>query len=192
MIHALLLHDELARPGEQEPLWRVMSPTAMYGRVKLYNCSSNQEEWKELKEINDELVNDKLKIRRKGVPRVSLARQPDNELEVALQKVGEALREIKVLQSKHRISFNQAYKRARAAHDGSSDYWFPSRASAYRYAVHERNGTPLLQGDANKGNRKPRYGSEVVELICGYANGLLLQQDSSWTLRTLARTINLA
>lgn len=192
MTHALLLHDELVRPAEQKPQWRVLSPTAMYGRVKLYNCSSNQEEWKELSEINKKVVNDELRIRRKGVPRVGLASQPDEELEVALKKVGEALREIKDLQVQHGLSFNKAYDKARAQHDGSNDHWFPSRASAYRYASNKRNGTPMLRGDANKGNRTPRYSPEVVELICDYANGLFLQQDSSWTLRTLSNAINLA
>lgn len=169
-----------------------MSPTTMYGRVKLYNCSSNQEEWKELSEINKKVVDDELRIRRKGVPRVGLARQPDKELEVALEKVSEALREIKDLQVKHCLSFNKAYDKARAQRDGSNDHWFPSRASAYRYASSKRNGTPMLRGDANKGNRTPRYRPEVVQLICDYANGLFLQQDSSWTLRTLSNAINLA
>lgn len=192
MTCALLMHDELARPGAKDALWRVLSPHTLYGRVKLFNRSTGQEEWKELADIDDEIANDKLVIRRQGSPAVSLPKQPAPELEVALAKARAALGAIKAKQVKQSLSFHQAYEDARSSPEVAQQGWFPSRATAYRYAKRQRNGLPVLRGDANKGNRKARYPEEVVKLIVDYANGLFLQESSSWTLRTLCAAINLA
>lgn len=191
MTHALLMHDELAPPGARDVLWRVLSPHTLYGRIKLLNRSTLQEEWKELAQIRAQIANDELVIRRKGVPRVSLTKQDDAELEAELAKVGAALQEIRAYRKRHGVSLHQAYESLRATHAAQGS-WFPSRASVYRYNARQRNGLPVLKGNANKGNRTARYSKEVVALIVDYANGLYLQQDSSWTLRTLGNAVNLA
>lgn len=190
MIHQLLPMDELAAPGEQSPRWQVLDPHLVRGRVKLFNCLTNAEEYKLHSELNDALAACQLEIRRAGMPMLSAADQADPRLDVSTQRAMDALREIADIQRQCGVSFARAYVYARQSRKPDQVKDFPPRSTVYRYAKAVRNGLPPLRGHANKGNRTARYSDDIVQFIRQKAKAHYLVQASKWTLLKLTERVN--
>lgn len=192
MTGTLRHNDELSELGSETARWRVIELLPREGCLKLFDRERRVEEFKSLAEINNDIVDGKLILQRKDAPKVSVAAQADPKLDQAIQHAMTNVRAIEELQRKHGISMNQAYKMARQVplSDAENTAPFPSRASIYRYAKAKRSDLPPLIGDKNKGNRLPRYNSDVEDLVCRAANTLYLVQGSRWTLHDLTRYVN--
>lgn len=192
MRRSLRHNDELREQGHETARWQVIDPTPRDGWIKVFDRKEHQETYKPLSEIHDAIVDGRLALDRRGAPRVSAAAQADPALDTELQLAQACLRKVEQIQKKYKVSFRRACEIAEQEHNletGSTES-FPSRATLYRYAKANRNGLPLLRGDANKGNRLPRYNGQIVDLICSAANGLYLKPGAKWTIGDLAAHVN--
>lgn len=190
MIRKLLPNDELSLRGQSTARWQVIDPRPRCGRIKLFDCESHQEHYKEFSEVNDAIISGELFVRRENAPKFSAAAQNDPELDKQIQRAHRALREVEAVQKKYGLSLSKAYDRVLEQQGSEGRAEFASRPTLYRYAKARRSGLPPLRGDKCKGNRTARYADKVVELICDTANSLFLKEGSRWTLRNLTDRVN--
>lgn len=192
MTHALRYNDELCERGREAARWQVVDPVPRDGWIKLFDKKMHEEKFEALANINEAIVDGKLVLARKQAPRVSVPAQHDPRLDEALAQVMAQVRLVEQLQKKYQVSLAKAYVYAKQEYESAppASGPFPSRASIYRYAKAKRSGLPLLLGDKNKGNRKPRYSAPIRELIGRVANSQYLVQESTWSLQDLAAYVN--
>lgn len=192
MTRTLMYNDELREKGSEKTRWRVVESKLCDGYIKLFDREKHAEEFVLLSAINDDIIDGKLSLLRKNAPKLTAAAQDDPKLDQAIQCVMAHVRFLEDLQKKLGISMAQAYKIAtqKAATEVEMTTPFPSRASIYRYIKAKRCGIPPLAGDKNKGNRLPRYNSNITDLICRTANTLYLKQESRWTLIDITKYVN--
>ena len=168
MTRALRYNDELRELGSEKARWRLVELMPRDGCVKMFDREKLVEVVKALPAINKDIVDGKLILLRKDAPRLSAAAQNDPKLDKAIESAMYFIRGIEELRNLHCISVNQAYNMATLAptsKEGEASESLPSRASIYRYLAAKRNDLPILKGDKNKGNRRPRYSEDVVDLV---------------------------
>jgi putative transposase len=130
-----------------------------------------------------------LRLRRKGQPEVSAAKQADPDLDVALARATWVVREMRAYTRAQHVSARAAYEHARQKHAKECLAWpFPGLSTVYRYMNRDEKGLPALVGDANKGNRTRRRPAQVEELVCDIADTELLKTGSQWSIKAVART----
>lgn len=192
MTHALRYGDELCERGRDASRWQIVDPVPRDGWIKLFDKETHQEGYKALSDINDAIVAGILMLARKNGPRVSVPAQHDPTLDMAIAQVMEHVSQVERLKKKYQVSLAKAYALAREEHkgEGAARGPFPSRASIYRYIQAKRNGLPPLVGAKNKGNRNPRYGAAITELIALAASSRYLVPESTWSLNDLATHVN--
>lgn len=192
MTRTLRHNDELCEPGRETARWRVVDPRSIDGYIKLFDRDNHVEEYKLMSDINAGIIDGKYILLRKNAPKINVPAQDDTKLDEAIQRAMGHVRLIEKIQRKHGISLAGAYKMAmrESSIDTEDAMPLPSRASIYRYAKAKRNDMPPLMGDGNKGNRLPRYKSDIVDLVCWAANSFYLVQESRWTLVDLGKYVN--
>jgi putative transposase len=130
-----------------------------------------------------------LRLRRKGQPKVSAAKQGDPNLDAALARAMWVIREMRSYARAQRVSMSAAYEHALEKHAKEGLTWpFPGLSTVYRYLHRDLQGLPALVGDANKGNRTRRRSPDVEELACDIADSELLKTESRWSIKAVART----
>ncbi len=86
------------------------------------------------------------------------------------------LSDVRDYSARYDVSIHKAFFKVRDTHvsraGDQAEESFCSRATLYRRKAAIRDGRPALCGDANKGNRTPRYGEAVVELLASTAKTL--------------------
>lgn len=194
MSRTLLLHDRFAPPGNPDAYLEVLDPHPREGLIKVFDASLRTDKYVKVSPLLDDVYTGLLAVSRKGKPRLSLAAQPDcPALMERLNFVHKTMGRIHEIEANHGLSFRQAYQIASseyAATTTAESREFPSLASAYRYRQLERNGLPELRGDANKGNRHPRYSDEVINTIWMAAEQHYLKPHSSWSFKRLTEHVN--
>lgn len=191
MSRGLLPNDELSRPGEVNPRWQVLDPIPIRGHVRLFNCGTNAEEYVALSTLNQDIISGALVIHNARRPSVTVAAQNDQQLAARIQCVHAVLRDIDATSTKlGQKGIAAAYRLLLDGLPPELRNGFPSRASVYRYVKARAAGLPVLRGDANKGNRLPRYCDDLVRFIRVTAKHVYLVEGSRWTLRTLTRYVN--
>lgn len=192
MMRALMINDELRERGQATARWQVVDPKPRDGWIRLFDREIHQDQYKSLSAINDAIVDGRLVLCRSHAPRISVAAQNDPKLDRKLATARASVQRVEALQKRYQVSSAKAYDMARQEHASESDGLepFPSRATIYRHLKASRNGLPLLRGDANKGNRYPRYNTQITDLICQAAKSLYLKQESRWTLKDLTTHVN--
>lgn len=188
----LINNDELRELGGEKPRWRVVESMPLEQCIKLFDRENQIEVIKPMAGINNDIVSGKLVLHRKNTPKLSIAAHDDPELDKSIQRALASVKVIEKLQRKHGASFAGAYKIAKleGANGPEDGAPLPSLPSLYRYAKAKRNDMPPLLGNLNKGNRVPRYSTNIVDLVCWAANNLYLIQESRWTLIDLVKYVN--
>lgn len=79
MIRALFPNDELRLPGHSQPRWQVIDSHQRYGKIKLLDCTTHQERYTPLEEIEDDIIAGRLVVTRRGAPTRSVAAQNDGK-----------------------------------------------------------------------------------------------------------------
>lgn len=198
---SIRIHDEFFDTGATEPTF-VATEVGLPGhRVRVLHLADDQEQVVKTEILRLRISAGELQRRPHLTPRVPPARQQNPALEEATGLALQHLREVRNYSERYNLSFNQAYDRLRKARmstEGSPYAPLPSRATLYRHWAAERDGRPVLSGNANKGNRKPRYNEQVVDFIAETARTLHQQPYSRWGLAKLtefctlhARTLGL-
>jgi len=192
MSKRLLENDQLLAPGKEKPTWQVIDPKPRNGCIKLFDYEKNLDRYVELSTVNSAIVDGSLVLRRLGQPAVCAAAQNDPELGQIIGAAKAHVRTVQQIQKKYGVSLAKAY--ARAKHDAINgpgvDVSFPSRATIYRYVRNTIRDLPILRGAKNKGNRQPRYGKQIIELVQSLAKELYLFEASTYTLFKLQTHIN--
>lgn len=189
----LRYNDQLRELESDSARWRVIEILPIEGCIKLFDRELFVEVVKKLSDINQDVVDGKLLLQRDGAPKLTAAAQNDPKLDNAIKQALHFVEVIKSLQDQYDISVNSAYKMVINKPKIRKNvllYSIPSRASLYRYIAAKRDDLPILKGDKNKGNRVPRYGDEILDLICRTANTLYLTPGSRWTQRDLTDYVN--
>lgn len=190
MIRSLRRDDELFSPALAVVRWQVIDPRLRKGTFKAFDCVSLCEKYVSFEEINSAIISGELVLKRAGEPLHSAAEQNDPALDARLTAAKRALRDIAQLQRKLGVSFSSAYKITIDSLSEEERAKFPALSTVYRYEATHRQELPILRGNKNKGNRKPRFSDKVVELICDLANSHFLKPQSPWTLDDLAAYVN--
>lgn len=191
MTNELKVNDRLREAGTKEPQWEVVDPLPRRGWIRLFDLEKHKEEFRHFDEINGAISQGKWILERDGAPTVSPAAQDDPELERCTKEAMDHLALVEEIKKREKVSFNVAYFTAlKAFREQAPGHKFASRATLYRYACARRNGLPLLRGNKNKGNRKPRYATEVVQLITVEAESKFLVPGSLWRFNRLVKHIN--
>lgn len=178
------MNDLLKCKGEESPRWRVCEVLHIERCVKLFDRVRHLEEIRELAEINEEIIDGTLVLLRDKAPAVPTPLVEDPLFNASLQTAMDQIRAIEEVSKQQETSINKAY--LLACQNGN----LPSRATIYRRFAAKRDERPLLKGNACKGNRKERYGDEVIQLICKCASSLYLSPGSTWKLKSLHDFIN--
>ena len=187
MNKSLRKDDVLRVPGEDGARWSVIDPKPRDGWIKIFDYEEHKETYQPINSINQLIVAGKVVLDRKFAPAISPAEQNDPILEEKLGRAMEQINIIEKIQKNFKLTFAEAYEMARENElEGSC----LSRATLYRYARNKRNGLPLLRGSKNKGNRTPRYGEGVSELVMELANNVYLQRESRFTMKNLVDYVN--
>ncbi|AWB34740.1 Mu transposase C-terminal domain-containing protein [Orrella marina] len=191
MNRTLRVNDAICPAGSDLVLYQVVDPHPRGGSIKLFNLDKHQEDYIAWADINQALVDGTLVLKRKNAPRVSPAEQDDPKFAEELRTAMEQVKSIKAIQRKFNVSFSKAYAIATSdSRHAVTDIAWKSRATLSRYLISDRNGVPLLRGSKNKGNRTPRYGQAVVDLVVQSARTLYLRVGSRWALCDLVHYIN--
>ncbi|MVW71513.1 DDE-type integrase/transposase/recombinase [Bordetella sp. 15P40C-2] len=191
MSRYLRANDVLRTPGKNEQRWRVLSAFPLGGQIKLWDYQKSEEVYRSIRDISLDLVSGRIVQERKSMPTVCAASHNDPALDQQIRTALSQLHNVENLSRVLNLSFAEAYEVAKAdalAKDTSAV--FASRATLYRYRKRKRSDLPLLQGSLNKGNRRPRYGQQVYDLVVHAATTLFLQAESSWTMLGLTQYIN--
>ncbi|TPG24966.1 DDE-type integrase/transposase/recombinase [Variovorax guangxiensis] len=188
-------HDELFELGAAQPTLVVTKIGLPYQRVCVLNLARDQEEVIKLSELRDRISAGELIRRRPGDPRVPPAMQTNPALDKATAMAQAHLSRICQYSERYDVSIHQAYHAVRKSRvlvgaDATPPH-FPSLATMYRHLEATRNGQPILCGDANKGNRTPRYGEALVQLIVSNAKAHHQKPGSRWTVASLTRYCNI-
>lgn len=183
------IHDEFYEAGATEATFIVTESGLPGNRVRVLRLADDQEEVIKTEVLRLRVSAGELLRRPHLTPRVPPARQQNPALEDATDAALRHLHKVCDYSERYNLSVNQAYLKLRKAHISSSDEVantsFPSRATLYRYLSAEHQGRPVLCGDANKGNRKPRYNEQVVDFIAETARTLHQQPHSRWSFSKL-------
>ena len=194
MTHILLLKDRLVPPKNHDAYLEVLDPRPRDGCIKVFDATKRIDRYVEVAVLQDELHSGKLTLLRAGKPRVSQAMQyQDADLHKKVLFIKDVMRRIRTYQRRLEVSFAMAYQYAADAYREEATPEadpFPPQSTMYRYRKRELDGLPVLRGNANKGNRSPRYSQEVVNTICSLAELHYLVAQSRWTLESLADTVN--
>lgn len=192
MIRTLRTNDELAEFGSESVRWQVVDSTLRDGCIKLFDRVNHEEKYKTLSLINNEIANGQLILVNRSTPHISVAAQDDPDLDKKLRSAMEQMKRVDYVREKRGVSLAVAYTIAKDEYEKTpgSNKRFPSRATIYRHYAAKRNEVPLLKGNKNKGNRSPRYGDSVIDLVCTSAETLYLHPESRWCLRDLITYIN--
>lgn len=194
-MNALRPFDELAEAGTSEPVFVVTDIGLPRQRVRVLNVTTDQEEVVATDEIRRRVSAGELSIRRPGTPRFTPAMQKDPALDRATSAAFKYLNEIRLYCERYAVSAHQAFISVRETHasdhQNHADLSFPSRATMYRHMGALRNGQPVYVGDANKGNRTPRYSEEVIGLICQNAKAHHQKPGSRWSIGAITEYCNI-
>ncbi len=187
--HRLMKGDRLESPREPTSGWLVYNPELVLGQVELVSLKEKKKQLVDYRMINQQLISGELIQVREGTPAIAVARQGDKKLEENISNKKKVLLEVRDMSDRMSISLHQSYQRVRedALKKGEM---LMSSATFYRLAARQRNDMPLFSGDANKGNRLPRFFRSVDETIVRLANELYLKPKSSYTLPALVDVIN--
>jgi putative transposase len=185
----LLKGDELVDANTDEVRMTVTSRGLVRGRVRVLREGEDVERLEPYEAIRKQINDQVLRLRRKGQPNVSAAKQNDPSLDTALARAMWVIREMRSYARTQRVSTSAAYEHAREKHAKEGLTWtFPGLSTVYPYLACDRRGLPALAGDANKGNRTRRRSPEVEELVCDIADTELLETESRWSIKAVART----
>jgi len=194
MTHTLLLNDRLAPPKNHDAYLEVLDPRPRDGCIKVFDAEKRIDRYVEVVALTDQLHSGKLTLLRADKPRVCQAMQyKDAGLHKRVLFIKTVMQRIRGYQKRLGVSFATAYQyaadtyREEAAPEADP---FPPQSTMYRYRKRELAGLPVLRGNANKGNRSPRYSQEVINTICSLAELHYLVAESRWTLDDLADTVN--
>jgi hypothetical protein len=109
--------DELFDVEIGEVTMAVLNPVPVLGRIKVLDLQRNADAYIGLEELRGRIGAGNLSIRRKGEPKVPIAHQNDENLDVALQSAMGLSRRLKEMTTSKCISTNQAYKTLKAQHE---------------------------------------------------------------------------
>lgn len=194
MSRSLLLGDRLAPPDKPQAFLEVIDPHPRSGFIKVFDSEKREERYIDTDKTVADLYSGRLSLLRKGAPLFSLAEQSEDQaLRDHSRFVQSALKRVHDIEKRQGVSFCKAYAYAAEAYskEAKADSpGFPSLPSMYRYRKCDVNGLPVLRGNKNKGNRDPRYPTEVIATICVAANQYYLKPQSTWSLHALTKHIN--
>lgn len=194
MTRALLLHDRLAPPDNHSAYVEVLDARPHEGCIKIFDAANLQDRYVEVERLVADLHAGRLTVLRPGKPSVSLAMQPhDHALHERNAFIQTVMQRIRTLQKQCGISFLKAYRYAAEEYQERATPHsppFPPQSTMYRYRKAAKADLPVLRGNKNKGNRKPRYPQEVIDKICMLAEQHYLVSQSRWTLKDLTKAVN--
>jgi putative transposase len=194
-MNTIHLHDEFFELGATKATFTVTEVGLPGQRVRVLHLADDHEEVIKTDVLRLRVSAGELARKSHLAPRVPPAWQPDPALEKATAAALRHLHEVCHYSERYNVSVHQAYNKLRKARmsipDDDACDPLPSRATLYRHLAAERDGRPVLCGDANKGNRTPRYGDQVVQLIVENAKALHQQPHSRWSLAKLTELCNL-
>jgi putative transposase len=185
----LLQGDELVDVTTDKVQMTVTSSRMVAGRFRVLREGEDVERLEPYEDIRRQIGAGSLRLRRKGQPKVSAAKQDDPSLDASLARAMWVIREMRVYARAQHVSMRAAYAHAREKHAKEGLTWaFPGLSTVYRYLECDRRGLPALAGNANKGNRTRRRSPEVEELVCDIADTELLKTESRWSIKAVAKT----
>lgn len=187
--------DEFADVDSAEPAFVVTDVGLPGQRVRILHLDSEQEEVLKVDVLRERVSAGMLTCRRRRAPRVSPAMQHDLSLQEDTAAALRQLSEVRDYSTRYDVSIHKAFHRVHEAYTSrtgeQTGEGFCSRATLYRRLAAARAGQPLLHGDANKGNRTPRYGEAVVELLLDTARTLHQTPGSRWNFTALTDHCNM-
>lgn len=197
MMSDLRCGDRLTSSTNQpESYWEVLDGRIHAGAIQIFDADKREARYVDEACIRAGISAGSLVLRRKGMPRVGIAAQYNNpELHARVRLLQDALRRIETIQRQLDLSFDAAIPRARVEYlaenaENPVASAFPSRATLFRAHKNQLLGLPVLKGDKNKGNTKPRYSSELVGFIQEVIQDKYLVTESTWTVADLKGYIN--
>ncbi|MFM0096394.1 transposase family protein [Paraburkholderia nemoris] len=196
MMSDLRTGDKLAPPGKPDSYFEVRDSRLHAGTIQLFDAEKRADQYVEYDDIRARISEGSLVLRRKGMPRVSIAAQHDDpKLHDRVRLLNEALRRIGAISEQRGLSFNAAIPMARESYVMESEDKplacpFPSRATLYRAHTNQLLGLPVLRGDKNKGNSTARYSEDLVEFVKEAIQDLFLVTGSKWTVLDLTDYID--
>lgn len=188
--------DRLVPAHRPEAYWEVLDGRSHAGTIHVFDALERNARFVDEAEVRAALSAGTLVLRRRGMARVGIAAQhEDQALHARAQWLYEVLRRIEALRVELGLSFDAAAARARAQYqrehaDEAPAMAFPSRATLYRARRNQHLGLPVLKGGKNKGNLTPRYAAALVEFIEGVIHDKFLVTTSRRTVTELTAYIN--
>lgn len=192
MMQGFLPGNELVHVSSGRVLYIVEALLPRIQRVKVTDVLNRDERFIDEAELRLKVASGEIDVVRKGSSQTRALHARTVAEDQAHQRSLQFLHQLHQLQSKYGVSFSKAYSYWKQAHaSGDQQLAAPmSLSQAFRLWERERNGTPLQLGNAAKGNRTPRYATEVYKVIEDLARAQLLMPRSRWTMRTLTELVN--
>lgn len=193
MTPGFLPGDELVQSSSGQVLYVIESVLPRIQRVKVLDLEHREEKFFDEAELRPKVASGDIRVLRKGAERTGALHARTEAEDKAHQRALQLLQELLQLQRDYSLSFRRAYAalvKQVLPERGDGVPEPLSLSQAYRLWERERNGMSLHRGDAAKGNRKPRYDSEVYKVVKDLALRHYLQTHSKWTLRTLTEEAN--
>ncbi|KXU89812.1 integrase [Paraburkholderia monticola] len=196
MMSDLRTGDRLAAASKPESYFEVLDSRLHAGSIQIFDSERHESRYVDEARMRVAISEGSLVLHRKGMPRVSIAAQYENDaLHDQVRVLTYALRRIDEIREQRGVSFDAAIPLVRDAYGKERAGQllvrpFPSRATLYRAHRNQRLGLPVLKGDRNKGNSTARYSKELVEFVEEVIESEYLVTESKWTILDTTKYID--